>query len=233
MTILEIEKPTEDRATARWHVEVSDETFTFRGLAFDDPVVTGGQIAERVGAHPVTQFKVMEQVATGEIETKLPNETSDLRGEGRKRFYVIRSDRTFDFTLDGLSFEWPLPAIVGAHLRTLVLAGDDHTLVRVTSGGFEPIHADATVSFDGPDTEEFRLVPRERTVTVRYREQPFELERREWTTEELMVRFAVTAGYKLDLIGGDGGFKELKPGEKIEVRDGMEFTSHVPAGQSS
>ncbi len=41
------------------------------------------------------------------------------------------------------------------------------------------------------------------------------------------------AGYKLDLIKPDGEFKELKPGKTLKVRDGMEFTSHVPAGQSS
>lgn len=99
--------------------------------------------------------------------------------------------------------------------------------------GFVPVEEDGIISFTTDETEEFRLVKAAKTVTVRYRETDFEIERRTWTTEELMELFNVPPGYKLDLIKPDGEFKELKPGDRIKVREGMEFTSHVPIGQSS
>ncbi|KRA84080.1 multiubiquitin domain-containing protein [Altererythrobacter sp. Root672] len=225
--------PEDSRSAAPFVIDVADETFAFRRLPFDDPEVTAAQIAEAFGAHPLDQFKILQQLASGEIETKRPTETTDLREPGRERFFVVRSDRTFGFTVDGLSLEWPLPTIRGDHLRELARATDDHELVRVTPDGFEPVEDDETVSFTLAGTEEFRLEQRPDTVTVTYREDPFELERRVWTTEELMQVFGVPAGYKLDLIRPDGEFKELKPGQKIKVREGMAFTSHVPAGQSS
>lgn len=220
-------------AAAKFAIEVADENFNFRTLRFSDPVVTAAQIAERFGAEPQTQFKILQQLDTGEIETKRPTEPTDLRERGRERFFVIRSDRDFAFTIEGRSLVWPLVTITGEHLRLLARAKDNQDLVRVTARGFVPVEENDTVSFADSETEEFRLVDLPPTVTVFYREQPFDLERRIWTTEELMQRFGVPAGYKLDRIKADGEFKELKPGTQIKLREGMEFTSHVPAGQSS
>ncbi len=70
-------------------------------------------------------------------------------------------------------------------------------------------------------------------VTVLYKEIPFELKRGVYTTEELITVFSAPAGYLLDLIGRDGEFRELKPGEKIKLRQDMEFSSHPPVGHSS
>ncbi len=223
----------DERAAVKFKIEVSDETFTLQTFASTDPVVTAAQVAERFGAHPIADFKILQLLPGGEIETMRPTETADLREDGRERFFVVRSDRTFSFTVDGLSMEWALPTIPGAHLRMLAHADDRHDLVRVTPTGFVPVEDEDTVSLAGAEAEEFRLVKAAMTVTVRYRETAFELERRAWTTEELIERFGVQAGHKLDLIKTDGEFKELKPGTKLKLREGMEFTSHVPIGQSS
>lgn len=220
-------------ASADFIVEVGNAQFVFERFRFADPVVTAAQIAERVGAHPMTQFKILQQLPNGEIETKRPTETTDLREPGRERFFVIESDRTFGFTVNGLAMEWPLARPNGEQLRLLARAREDQELVQVTPQGFMPVEDEQPVPLDGPAAEEFRLVPRARTVTVYYREVPFELERRAWTTEELMTRFGVPAGYKLDLIQPDGEFRELKPGHSFKLREGMEFTSHAPTGQSS
>jgi hypothetical protein len=224
----------EPRAEAgKFKIDASDETFTFRTLGFDDPIVTAAQIAEAFGAHPLAQFRVLQQLASGEIESKRPTETADLRGDGQERFFVIRGDRGFGFSVDGLSLEWPLPLLPGDHLRELARVDDGHDLVQVTPAGFIPVEGEDPVRLAGAAAEEFRIVPRSPTVTVFYREEPFVVERRQWITEELLALFAVPAGHKLDVIEGDDEFKELKPGKKIKVRDGMHFTSHVPAGQSS
>ncbi|HTO32595.1 MAG TPA: multiubiquitin domain-containing protein [Pararhizobium sp.] len=235
MTDLRVDDDADDpgeRSPHGFEVAISDDTFSFKNHRFEDALVTAAQVAEAVGAHPVTQFKIMQQLKSGEIETKRPTETTDLREAGIERMFVIRGDRTFGFTVDGLSLEWPKP-ITGAHLRILARAGDHQNLVRVTADGFKVVGDNDLVSFKDPETEEFRLVDRKTTVTIFYREEPFEVERRRWTTEQLIDLFKVKAGYKLDIIKPDGEFKEMKPGESIEVREGMEFTSHVPSGQSS
>jgi len=222
-----------DRHIKTYRLDVSDETFAVSSLAFDDPIVTASQVAEKFGAHPVAQYKILQWLPTGEIESKRPNEPTDLREPGRERFFVIRADRTFGFTIDGLSLEWPLAVIAGRHLRLLARASDRQDLVRVTPRGFLTIDEDEEICLDEAEAEEFRLVARKSTATVFYRENPIELERREWSTEELIEKFGVPSGYKLDLIKPDGEFIELKPGQAIKVREGMEFTSHVPVGQSS
>jgi len=214
-------------------VAISDETFTFKTFTFEDAEITAAQIAEAVGAPPVTQFRILQQLTSGAVETKRPTELADLREAGVERFFVIRGDRTYDFTIDGLSLEWPLAEITGSHLRVLARATDRQDLVRVTAEGFKAVAGGDVVSLDSAEAEEFRLVERKQTVTIFYREDPFVVERRRWSTEELMALFEVKAGYKLDLIQPDGEFKEMKPNEAIEVREGMEFTSHVPSGQSS
>lgn len=93
-----------------------------------------------------------------------------------------------------------------------------------------------TASDDKPPNNKASKPPKadgKGTVSIEYREQPFEVERRQWTTEELIELFGVPAGHILDLIEPDGEIKELKPGRKVNVREGMVFTSHVPIGQSS
>lgn len=223
----------DERVDRKFKIEVSDETFSFETIQFRDPIVTAAQIAESVNAHPAAQFKILQQLSSGEIETKRPTETTDLREAAIERFFVIRSDRTFGFTVDGLAMEWPFGSIAGKHLRELAQASEHQELVRVTAAGFLPIDDDDTVSFEEPENEEFRLVDSPPAVTIFYREKPFKVERRQWATEELLGLFEVPAGYKLDLIKASGEFKEMMPGHKVKVRDGMEFTSHVPVGQSS
>lgn len=98
---------------------------------------------------------------------------------------------------------------------------------KENDGNDRPTHLDAE------GVGEVKTRPAPGTVTVTYNHQPFELERRAYSTEELLAVFSVPAGYKLDLVRPDGEFRELTPGEKIHIHDGIEFASHPPCGQSS
>lgn len=129
--------------------------------------------------------------------------------------------------------EWPQDKLAVGRIKFLAHAGDDLVIVQDTQDGDIELDDDDIVDLSSPSVEHFRLRKVARTVTVYYKETPFELERRQYSTEELMAAFSVPAGYKLDLIKGDGEFQELKPGRVIKVRDGMEFSSHPPVGQSS
>mgnify|MGYP003578594742 CR=1 FL=1 len=54
-----------------------------------------------------------------------------------------------------------------------------------------------------------------------------------YTTEQLRIEYKVEEGYVLALIAADGSFDELKPGQKLRLKNGMKFVSYAPCGQSS
>ena len=73
-------------------VQIGNEAFAFRKVRFNDRKVTGAQVAEAVGAHPVEEFVVLRQLPTRELETLRPTELSAI--EPGARFFVIRGDGT-------------------------------------------------------------------------------------------------------------------------------------------
>jgi hypothetical protein len=74
---------------------------------------------------------------------------------------------------------------------------------------------------------------RRHLVEVYFDKQRYEIPRGVYTTEELMAKFPIKAGYLLDLKTRDGELVTLKPGEKIRVKRRMEFFSQSPGGGSS
>ena len=52
-------------------------------------------------------------------------------------------------------------------------------------------------------------------------------------TEELLCVLGVDTGYVLDVLDERGNLAPLQPGQTIQVKAGMKFFSHVPAGGSS
>ena len=215
-------------------IAISDETFEFHTIEIRDRRVTGAQIVQAAGKHPVDDFAVLMHLPSRELETLRPGEVVDLGGAGVERFFVIKSSESFRFIVDGLNLEWPLKSISGAHVKQLIGVGDDLELVlELENTPDEVIDDDELVHLNTACIERLKTRPAPRTVTVKYNHEPFTLERHKYTTEELMTVFSVPAGYKLDLVLPDGDFRELQPGKKLAVRDGMEFVSHAPCGNSS
>ena len=102
---------------------IADETFNFRDFDFGDRKITGAQIAEVVGAHPVTDFVVLQQLETLELEALRPTELADLTKSNR--FFVIRGDATYNFVVDGLNMVWPQKTITGQTIKRLVDKDED------------------------------------------------------------------------------------------------------------
>jgi hypothetical protein len=230
--------PQEESALDRdaagvFSVEISDETFQFRRVRFDDRKVVGAQIAEAAGAHPIEAFVILRHLASGELESIRPTELVDLAEEGVERFFVVRGDDLHRFGVEGLSMEWLKAKLAAKHIKFLAKAENGQVLVLDTEDGDIVLDDDDLVDLAAKGVERLKLRHPSKTVTVYYKEAPFELERGVYTTEQLMAVFSVPAGYLLDLIERDGEFRELKPGEHIKVREGMEFSSHPPAGHSS
>jgi hypothetical protein len=217
-----------------FEVQIGDDKFEFLTVAFDDAKVTGAQVCMAAGRHPVEDYVVLRHLGTGELETLRPTETSDLDKNKVSRFFVIKGGDTHRFFVEGLAMEWPDKKLIASQIKFLAGAGDDQALSLERPGVDQVFDDDDEVDIGGGGVERFKLRHRKKTVTVIYGgDVEFELERRVYTTEELMMVFGVPAGYKLDIIGTDGVFREMAPGERLKVKDGMEFASHPPVGQSS
>jgi hypothetical protein len=217
-----------------FQAQIGDENFEFVVSMFDDAEVAGAQVCMAAGRHPIEDYVVLRHLGTGELETLRPTETSDLDNKEVNRFFVVKGGDTHRFFVEGLAMEWPRPKLIAWQIKFLAGAGDDQAL-SLERPGVDHVFDDADeVDVGGDGVERFELRKRKKTVTVTYGgDVEFELERRVYSTEELMAMFGVPAGYKLDIIGADGGFREMAPDERLKVKDGMEFASHPPAGQSS
>ncbi|MDP3411050.1 multiubiquitin domain-containing protein [Bosea sp. (in: a-proteobacteria)] len=217
-----------------FEVQIGDKDFDFVTVTFEDAEVTGAQVAMSVGKRPVENYVVLRHLNTGELESLRPTETSELDKNKVSRFFVVEGGDTHRFFVDGLAMEWPRKKPIAWQIKLLAGAGDEQALTLERPGVDLVFDDDEEVDIGGGDAERFKLRKRKKTVTVIYGgDTEFELERRVYTTEELMTEFGVPAGYKLDVIGSDGVFREMAPGERLKVRDGMEFASHPPVGQSS
>lgn len=149
-------------------------------------------------------------------------------------FFVVEGGITHRFFVEGLAMEWPRKKLIASQIKFLAGAGDQQALILERPGLYQIFDDDDEVNIGGDDVERSKLRKRKKSVTVIYGGGvEFELERRVYTTEELMSIFGVPPGYKLDIIGSDGVFREMAPGERLKVKDGMEFASHPPVGQSS
>jgi hypothetical protein len=233
-TVLKIPDGEMAQRARSFEAQIGDDKFEFHTVAFDDAKVTGVQVCMAAGKHPVEDYVVLRHLGTGELETLRPTETSDLDKNKVSRFFVIKGGDTHRFFVEGLAMEWPDKKLLASQIKFLAGAGDDQALSLERPGVDQVFDDDDEVDIGGGGVERFKLRHRKKTVTVIYGgDVEFELERRVYTTEELMTVFGVPAGYKLDIIGTDGVFREMAPGERLKVKDGMEFASHPPVGQSS
>lgn len=221
-------------ATAGWLIHVLDEHFNQSNLTFDDPKVTGRQIAHEAGFRPADEAIILQQLKDGGIEEIRLEELVDLKAAGAERFFVMIGDRTFRLIIDGLRLEWPRAQLTGEAIRNL--AGRDENFEVVQELEDTPdrvVEDDEAVSLGGDGAEKFKTRRAERLITVFYGEQPHEMPRGVYTTEQLRKEFKVEDGYLLALISAEGDFDELKPGQKVRLKNGMKFASYAPCGQSS
>lgn len=217
-----------------WQIHVLDEHFNQRSFTVDDRKVTGQQIAREAGFRQTDGVIVLQQLKDGGMEEIRLEELVDLKEAGVERFFVMVSDRTFRLIVDGLRLEWPRAQLTGEAIRKLADRDEHYEVVQELADAPDTfVEADEVVSLTGNGTEKFKTRRAERLITVFYGEHPYEMPRGVYTTEQLRQEFKVEEGYVLAQIGADGSFNELKPGQKVHLKNGMKFASYVPCGQSS
>jgi hypothetical protein len=88
-----------------------------------------------------------------------------------------------------------------------------------------------TLDLGDAGTEHLRT--EKRLITVFFENEPREIARGTYTTEQLRRLFGVHEGYVLEFINEEGQLTPLKPGAKLRVKEGMRFFEQVPCGGSS
>jgi hypothetical protein len=107
------------RAHGPYRVQFGDQQLDFRPGVVNEAVPTGRQLLEAAGATPVIEHLVLQVLKDGLLDAVELEETVDLRSAGVEKFLVFRSDRSFEFELDGRRHPWGAPFISGLALKRL------------------------------------------------------------------------------------------------------------------
>jgi hypothetical protein len=232
-------KPAELREHEEFTALIADESFNFHTIRFEDRKVTGAQIAEAMKAHPVSDFVVLQQLESLELEALRPTELADL--EKSNRFFVIKGDATYMFVVDGLSMAWPQKVITGQTIKRLVgKDSDEFELLleredqpdRVTDDNDE-----VRLANDG--VEKFKTRPAKTTVTIIVEGTPHEWSKKKISYDEVVTLEVPDHAqhpeitYSVKYTNGPGNKPEgtLAKGASVKVKDGMIF-SVSETGQS-
>jgi hypothetical protein len=200
-------------------------------IKLSDPLPEGRQVLAEAGLVPADSYVLIQLLNHGTRSIGL-DETVDLREEGKKRFRAFQSDRIFRFVVDERGYDWGAAVITEPELREIASAPKDEVLVLEREGEPDlPLPPGDQVDLGKKGVEHFHTVSR--LITVFLDNEPKQIERGKYTTEQLIKRLNVEAGYLLNLQGPDGKLVPLKPGETIRVKEGMKFFTQVPCGGSS
>jgi hypothetical protein len=199
-------------------------------IEFSESSPSGEQVLKRAGCVPEGDY-VLIQLLRHSSQSLGLNETVDLAMKGTEPFRAFKSDRIFCFTLDGHGFEWGEAEIAERELRAIAQVADDEIIVLKRDGHDVDLAPDSVLDLGGAGTE--HLGTEKKFVTVYFENEPRELPRGVYTTEQLKARFGVKEGYVLEVINEEGNLTPLKPGEKTRVKNGTRFFEQVPCGGSS
>ena len=202
-----------------------------RQLQLAEPVLDGERILDEAGFRPAEDYVLIQLLLPGTRSVGL-DESVEFRGDGSETFRAFKSDRIFRFTVDDRGYEWGVAKIAEPELRRIaVVDGDgDRTLVLERDGKAIELAADDIIELGETGTEHLRVVE---FVTVTLDNEVEKIPSGAYKTEELIRVLGVEAGYVLDVLDEQGKLDPLQPGQTIQVKAGMKFFSHVPAGGSA
>lgn len=95
----------------------------------NDPMPTGRQVLEQFSRVPADEYVLLLFQIDGKLEEIGLSEQIDLRGRGAESFFAFRSDRTFNFTINGLRYPWGVAQISEVLLRKVGQISDSHELI--------------------------------------------------------------------------------------------------------
>jgi hypothetical protein len=199
-------------------------------VKFSDAVPSGERILGSADLKPVGEYVLIQLIGPSTRSIGL-DETVDLRAPGTEVFRAFKSDRIFLFTLNGHGFEWGVEKVPEPELRALGHVPEDEVLVLERDGEDVDLKPGDVLDLAHRGTE--HLHTEKRLIMVFFENEPRELPRGTYTTEQLKRLFGVQEGYVLEVINEEGQLAPLKPGAKVRLKHGMKFFEQVPCGGSS
>jgi len=199
-------------------------------VGFREPLHKAEHILEAAGLKPASDYALIQLLRHSARSVGL-DEMVDLRAEGTEEFRAFKTDRIYRFTLNGHGFEWGTDKIPEPELRQIGHVKADEVLVLDREGGDIDLGSDDVLDLGQAGTEHLHL--EKRLITVFFENEPREIPRGTYTTEQLKQKFGVQDGYILEYINQIGQLTPLKPEAKLRVKEGMRFFEQVPCGGSS
>jgi hypothetical protein len=199
-------------------------------IKFSDQTPKGERILDKAGLKPVSEYVLIQLLRHGSRSISL-DETVDLGAAGTEEFRAFESDRIFRFSLNDHGYEWGVSRIPEPELRIVAHVHEDEVIVLGREGQEIDLQPTEVLDLGGGGTE--HLHTEKRKVTVFFENEPREIARGTYTTEQLKQFFGVQEGYVLEFINEEGQLTPLKPGAKIRIKAGMKFFEQVPCGGSS
>ena len=209
----------------QFFASVNAETVTF-----GNPEQRGEHILDKAGFKPAGDYALIQLLSHSSRSIGL-DDTVDLRAAGTEVFRAFKSDRIYRFTLNGHGYEWGAAKVPETELRVIGHVPDGEVLVLDRDGGDVELHPGDVLDLGHGGTE--HLHTEKRLITVFFENEPREIPRGTYTTEQLKKLFGVQDGYILEFINEEGHLTPLKPGQKVRVKEGMKFFEQVPCGASS
>jgi Multiubiquitin len=199
-------------------------------VKFSDPTPKGERVLDKAELKPVSEYVLIQLMRHSSRSIGL-DEVVDLRAEGTEEVRAFKSDRIFRFTLNDHGYEWGVDKIPEHELRVIGHVREDDVLVLERDGKDIDLKPTDVLDLGHAGTE--HLHTEKRLVQVFFENEPREIPRGTYTTEQLKTLFGVQEGYILEVINEEGNLTPLKPGAKLRVKDGMQFFEQVPCGGSS
>jgi hypothetical protein len=225
-------KPPEDvsddeKGAGAFRISISNENFLFRTVEIADQKVTGAQITQAAGQHPVEDYVVLQQLKTRELESIRPGELLDLAANGVERFFVIKGADLHRFFVDGLSLEWPRATLSGAHVLELVDADEDMELILEREDtADEVIDDDEEVRLDTPGAERFKTRKATKQIIIFVDGEEYAPPTRTMAPNEIIRQAAgkdPAQNYLAQITGGQSiSYKDVGD-EPIRLRNRMKF----------
>lgn len=132
---------------------------------FQDPVPTGRQLLDCADKHPAEEYRVLVMGPRRQLEDIDLEETTDLREPGREVFFTFKSDRSFNFMLDGRRQPWGNDTITETILLQIAGLGGNHRVWQEHKN--EPdklLDRGETATLSGEGVERFFTGERESTA---------------------------------------------------------------------
>jgi hypothetical protein len=212
-------------ADGQFFTSVNGET-----VKFTNPDPKGEHILDKAGFKPPGDFALIQVMRHSSRSIGL-DDTVDLRSSGTEVFRAFKTDRIYRFTLNGHGYEWAAEKLTEPELRVIGHVHDGEVLVLERDGADIDLGPMDVLDLGHGGTEHMHT--EKRLITVYFENEPREIPRGTYTTEELKKLFGVQDGYVLEYINHEGQLMPLKPGAKLKVKEGMKFFEQVPCGASS